>query len=68
MGLFDRFFNKPTEPSITQRALPGLAGRLTAHQAWAVIAPVAEALDAYAGLTLITSGLDMDHKGFPMRK
>jgi len=63
MGFFDRFFNKPTEPSITRRTLPGLAGRITAHQAWAVTAPVAKALDQHASLTLITSGLDMDHKG-----
>ncbi len=63
MGFFDRFFNKPTEPSITRRAVPGLAGSMTAHQAWAVIAPVAKALDPGARLTLITSGLDMSHKG-----
>ena len=64
MGLFDRFFNKPMEPSITRRALSGFAGRVTARQAWAAIAPIAEALDAQASLTLITSGLDIDHKGF----
>jgi hypothetical protein len=63
MGFLDRFFNKPTEPSITRRAVPGLAGSMTAHQAWAVIAPAAKALDPHASLTLITSGLDMDHKG-----
>ena len=64
MGLFDRLLNKPTKPSITRRALPGHPGRMTAHQAWALIAPVAEGLDAHAGLILITSGLDIDHKGF----
>jgi hypothetical protein len=37
---------------------------MTAHQAWAVIAPLAKTLDPHPGLTLITSGLDMDHKGF----
>ena len=63
MGFFDLFFNKPTGPSITRRAVPGLAGSITAHQAWAVIAPVAKALDPRARLTLITSGLDMNHKG-----
>lgn len=36
---------------------------MTAHQAWSVVAPIARALDRHARLTLITSGLDMNHKG-----
>jgi hypothetical protein len=36
---------------------------MTAHQAWAVVAPMANALDQHAKLTLITSGLDMNNKG-----
>ena len=63
MGFLDRFSNKSTKSSITKRAVPGLCGGMTAHQAWAVIAPLANALDRQAKLTLITSGLDINDKG-----
>ncbi len=63
MGFFDRFFNKPIRPSITKRAVPELCGGITAHQAWAVVAPMVKAMDRHAKLTLITSGLDMNNKG-----
>ena len=63
MSFFDRVFRKPAEPSITQRAVPGRSGSMTAHQAWAVVVPVARALDSHATLTLITSGLDMNLMG-----
>jgi hypothetical protein len=63
MGFFDRFFNKPITPSITKRAVPELSGGMTAHQAWAVVAPMVNAMDLHAKLTLITSGLDMNDKG-----
>jgi hypothetical protein len=43
MGFFDRFFNKPIKPSITKRPVPQLSGGMTAHQAWAVVAPMANA-------------------------
>jgi hypothetical protein len=36
---------------------------MTAHRAWTVVAPVVKDLDPHAELTLITSGLDMNHKG-----
>jgi hypothetical protein len=64
MGLLDRFRNKPVEPSVTRRVLDGPAGSLSAHQAWAVVAPVARELDSCPRLTLITSGLDLDHAGY----
>ena len=63
MGFLDRFFNKPTEPSITKCPVPERAGSMTARQAWAVVAPVTKTLDPHARLTLITSGLDMNHEG-----
>lgn len=63
MGFFDRFFNKPTGPSITRRTVPELCGGMTAHQAWAVVAPMVKAMDRHARLTLITSGLDMSERG-----
>jgi hypothetical protein len=36
---------------------------MTAHDAWAHVAPGATALDPQARLTFITSGLDMNHEG-----
>ncbi len=63
MRFLDRVFGKPEERSITQRAVPGLAGSMTVHQAWAVVLPAARALDPHARLTLITSGLDMNDMG-----
>ena len=63
MGLLDRLFNKPIAPSVTKRAVPELSGSMTAHQAWAVVAPLVRGLDRNARLTLITSGLDMNHEG-----
>ncbi len=63
MVFFDRLFNKPLAPSITKRAVPELCGSMTAHQAWAVVAPIVNAMDRHAKLTLITSGLDMNDKG-----
>lgn len=63
MSFFGRFFNKPVEPSVTRRAVPGSAGTSTAHQAWALVHPVVSDLDPDARLTLISSGLDMNHKG-----
>ena len=63
MGFLDRVFKRPAEPSITRCAVPGRAGSMTAHQAWAVVVPKARALDPHAQLTLITSGLDMNHMG-----
>ena len=63
MGFFDRFSNKPIKPAITQRAVPEICGSMTAHQAWAVVAPIAKAMDRQARLTLISSGLDMSDKG-----
>jgi hypothetical protein len=63
MGFLDRVFKRPAEPSITRYAVPGRAGSMTAHQAWAVVVPIARALDPHAQLTLITSGLDMNHMG-----
>ncbi len=58
-----RFLNRAIEPSITQNHVPRLSGPLTAHQAWFVVIPIAKALDRRAELTLITSGLDIDHEG-----
>jgi len=63
MGFFDRFLNRPIGPSVTQRAVPELCGSITAHQAWAAVAPIVKAMDRQARLTLITSGLDMSDKG-----
>jgi hypothetical protein len=63
MGFLDRFIKKPKGPSVTQRAVPELCGGMTAHQAWAVVAPIVQSMDRQARLTLITSGLDMKDKG-----
>src|SRR5512147_2199937 len=63
MGLFTRRTDRPAEPSITTRAVPERYGGMTAHEAWAVVTPVATALDPLAKLTLITSGLDMSPEG-----
>ena len=63
MRFFDRLFKRPTERSITRWAVPGRASSMTAHEAWAVVSPVAQGLDPQARLTLITSGLDMNHAG-----
>jgi len=59
----DRLANKPAEASITREAVSGRVGSMTAHQVWALVAPVAKALDPNPKLTLITSGLDMNPKG-----
>ena len=63
MTFLDRLFNRPAQASITKCPIPGRAGSMTAHQAWAVVAPVAKSLDPNGKLTLITSGLDMNHEG-----
>lgn len=63
MGLLDRLFHKPVAPSVTKRAVPELSGSMTAHQAWAAVAPLVRELDRNARLTLIASGLDMNHEG-----
>ncbi len=63
MSFLDRVFRKPGEPSVTKSEVPGLSGSMTAHQAWAVAVPVAKSKDPDARLTLITSGLDMNHLG-----
>jgi hypothetical protein len=63
MRFRDRLFKRASERSITRWAVPGRAGSMTAHEAWAVVSPVAQGLDPQARLTLITSGLDMNHAG-----
>jgi hypothetical protein len=63
MGFLDRQINRQAETHITRSAVCGYRGSITAHQAWSVAAPVARRLDPRARMTLITSGLDMDHYG-----
>ena len=64
MRFLDRFLSKPAQAaSVTKSVVTGLTGSMTAHRAWAVVAPMAKALDPHAKLTLITSGLDMSHEG-----
>ncbi|MFA5027237.1 MAG: hypothetical protein WC713_05130 [Candidatus Methylomirabilota bacterium] len=63
MGLVDRLFKKPDDFPVITRTPSGISGRMTAHQAWAVAAPMAKAADDGARLTLITSGLDLDRQG-----
>lgn len=62
-----RFPGRRSEPpparTVTQSLVPGRRGSMTAHEAWAVAAPAARALDAGARLTLLTSGLDMSREG-----
>jgi len=63
MTLFDRFRNRPLQASTTQRKVRDQPGPMTAHEAWAIVRPVAHELDPRARLTFITSGLDMSREG-----
>ena len=62
MGLFGRLFRKPIKPSISQRP-SGLCGPVTLHEALAIVLPAANELDPKAGLTFVTSGLDIQQDG-----
>ncbi len=63
MGIFSRLIEQPMEPRISTSAVQGVPGNMTAHQAWAVVAPEVRSLDPDAKLTLITSGLDINSQG-----
>ena len=38
---------------------------MTVHESWAIAGPEVKKLDEGARLTLVTSGLDIDHRGGP---
>lgn len=63
MKILDRFRKRPQVPSTSQRKIRDTPGPMTAHEAWAMVSPIARKLDASAQLRLITSGLDIGPDG-----
>jgi hypothetical protein len=63
MGLFDKLRNRPSVPSTERRLAREQPGPMTAHESWAIAHPEVKKLDEAAKLTLVTSGLDIDHAG-----
>ena len=63
MGIFDTLRNRPAVPSTERRVVREQPGSMTVHEAWALAYPDLQKLDASSGLTFITSGLDLDHRG-----
>lgn len=63
MGLFDKLRNRPSVPSTERRLAREQPGPMTAHESWAIAYPEMKKLDEAAKLTLVTSGLDIDHRG-----